>query len=173
MVPLLDLLWPLLLATCAVFVVSGVLRRVLPRRAELVHVQEAVAAGIRELALRPGDYALPPAPDNDRSRRPPVYQLTVTPGGTTASRWEGHAAYHLAVNILVAYLAGLALLPGADFDTVFRFTTSAAFLGYCSTSIHGWLSERRSWRTVWKPACRGLVCSLVAGCIFACLWPVQ
>src|SRR5262252_8917969 len=90
-----------------------------------------------------------------------------TPGGTRASRWEGYAAYHLAVNIMVAYLAGLALLPGTDFDTVFRFTTSAAFLGYCSTSIHGWLSERRSWRMVWRPACRGLVCSLVVGSIFA------
>ena len=138
MVPLLDLLWPLLLATCAVFVVSGTLARLLPRRAEPVPVQEGEM-----------------------------------PGGTRASRWEGYAAYHLAVNIMVAYLAGLALLPGTDFDTVFRFTTSAAFLGYCSTSIHGWLTERRSWRMVWRPACRGLVCSLVVGSIFAGLWPVQ
>jgi hypothetical protein len=152
MVPLFDLLWPLLSATCAVFVVSGLLGRLLPRRA--------------------ADHALPPAL-TDSSRGPLADHDTVTPGGTTASRWEGYAAYHLAVNIMVAYLAGLALLPGTDFDVVFRFTTCAAFLGYCSTSIHGWLSERRSWRTVWKPACRGLVCSLVAGSIFAGLWPVQ
>lgn len=173
MVPLIDLLWPVLLAASAVFLVSGVLGMLLPRRTEVARVGEAVVAGIQELALRPGDYVLPLTNGNEGLRDPSTYRLTVTASGirAAASLWDGHAAYHLAVNIVVAYLAGLALLPGTDFNQVFRFTTAVAFLGYGSTSLHGWLSERRSWQMIWRPAFKGLVCSLVSGSIFAGLWP--
>jgi hypothetical protein len=75
------------------------------------------------------------------------------------------------MSILMGYLAGLALLPATEFSQVFRFTTAVAFLGYCSTSLYGWLSERRSWRSVWKPAAQGLICSFAAGGIFSYFWP--
>jgi hypothetical protein len=173
MVPLIDLLWPILLATGAAFLVSGVLGLLLPTRAEVVAVQDAVAAGIQQLALRPGDYVLPLANGNDSVHGAPTCRFTVTQCGarSRASLWEGYAAYHLAVNIMVAYLAGLALLPGTDFNPVFRFAATVAFLGYGFTSLHEWLWRRTPWRRIWKPVCKGLVCSLVAGSIFASLWP--
>jgi hypothetical protein len=173
MVPLIDLLWPILLATGATFLVSAVLGLLLPSRAEVVADQEAVAAGIQQLALRPGDYVLPLANGNDSLHGITTCRLTVTPCGVhgKASVWEGYAAYHLAVNITIAYLAGLALLPGTDFNPAFRFATTVAFLGYGFTSLHEWLWQRMPWRMIWKPACRGLVCSLVSGSIIAGLWP--
>ncbi len=171
MVPLLDLLWPLLLAAGAMFLCSGLLRMVALRRAE-VHLPEATIAGIRQLVVGPGEYALPVANGNTGLRGDTTYRLTVVPGATIASRLEGRFAYHVAINILIAYLAGLALLPGTDFGSVLRFTTSVAFLAYGSASLHGWLSERRPWRLVWRPALAALASSLVVGAIFAALWPL-
>jgi len=170
MVPLIDLIWPVLLATGAVFLVNSALGMLLPNRAKVVQGRDAVLAGIQELAPSPGEYVLP-AYGSVSLRDPPTYRLTVASGETIASRLEGRAAYHLAVSILIAYLAGLALLPGTDFNPAFRLTASVAFLGYGSASLHGWLSERRPWRLVWRPACKALVYSLVAGSIFAGLWP--
>jgi hypothetical protein len=167
MVPLIDLIWPVLLATGAVFLVSWAMGILLPDSAKVVHGGEAVSAGIQELASQSGEYVLPAHAHVNHL----TYHLTVAPGGTTASRLEGRAAFHLAMNIMIAYLAGLALLPDTGFNPVFRFAASVAFLGYGSTSLHGWLSERRPWRLVWRPACRALACSLVAGSIFAVLWP--
>lgn len=146
MVPLIDLLWPMLLATGAALLVSGVLGMLLPCRAEVA------VAGIHGLVLPPAD-AVPVAPSR------------------VLSQWEGYVAYHLAVNIMVAYLAGLALLPGTDFSPVFRFAATVAFLGYGFTSLHAWLWHRRPWRTIWPSACKGVVCSLASGGTIASLWP--
>jgi hypothetical protein len=171
MVPLLDLIWPILLAASAVFLVSGILDRLLPRLARVARVPEAVLAGIRELSPLPGEYVLSLADGNAGRRDAPMYRLAVVPGGSAAARLEGRAAYHIAMSIFIAYLAGLALLPGTEFIQVFRFTTAVAFLGQGSVSLHGWLSERRSWRAFCRPAGKALVCSVVAGSIFAALWP--
>jgi len=171
MVPLVDLLWPILFAAGAIFLVSGVLGRLLPDRAQVFHAREAVLTGIQEVVIQPGDHVLPLAHGRVVLRSSSTYQLAMVPGATLTSRWEGRAAYHLAVNIVTAYLAGLALLPGTAFGLAFRFTTAAALLGYGATSLHSWLSDCRSWRIARRPALESLVCSLVAGCIFAVLWP--
>lgn len=154
------------------FLGSALLGMLSPRRAEVVPLPEALVTGLEALVVQPGEYALPLANGDANRRDVPTYHLSVVPSTTVASRLEGHVAYHVAVNIFVAYLAGLALLPGTDFNSVLRFTTTVAFLAYGSVSMHGWLWERRPWRLVWKPACKGLVSSLVVGSIFAALWPV-
>ena len=169
MVPLLDLILPVLLVAAATLLVSSLVGRLLPDHAKVVQGGAALLGAVQELAPGPGEYRLPL--EQGRGLRAPTYHLAVMPCPTRISRWEGRAAYHLAMSILIGYLAGLALLPATEFCVVFRFTTAVAFLGYCSTSLYCWLSERRPWQSVWRPAVRGLVCSVVAGGIFAGLWP--
>ena len=95
-------------------------------------------------------------------RTPWVLAATGCAVGTGLSLMAGSVA---------SVLAGLALLPATELNVVFRFTTAVAFLGYCSTSLHCWLSERTPWRSVWKPAVQELLCSVVAGGIFGAMWP--
>lgn len=171
MVPLIDLLWPLLLAAAAAVLVGVALDRLLPRRTRVVRVQASVLAGIRDLAPLPGEHVLSLLDDAAPGSDSPAYRLEEIPSTSAARRWEGRTAYHLAVSIMVAYLAGLALVPGTDFAEVLRFATAAAFLGHGSVSMQGWLSEHRSWRSVAWPAGKAIACSLVTGSIFAALWP--
>ena len=72
---------------------------------------------------------------------------------------------------MVAYLAGLVLPPAAETRVVFRFTATAAVLGYALSHAVDSIWKGLSWKIAAKFALDGLAYGLVTGATFAWLWP--
>ena len=78
------------------------------------------------------------------------------------------ALYYLAVSFFLGYLASLALKPGADFLSVFRFVFTAGFLALLAALVP---------QAIWfRPRIVGhvidsVVFAAIAAVLFAALWP--
>jgi len=185
MIPLLDLWLPIVVAAVAVFLVSSVLHmaltyhrrdyRQLPREAETLDL-------LRGLGLSPGLYFFPYAPSHkemgspemvEKRRRGPVGLLVAMPAGPPQmgkylGLWLG---FCVLVGVLVAWLAGRALVPGALARAVFCFTATAAFLGYGVGQIMDSIWKGHPWSNTLRALLDALVYSLVTAGVFAWLWP--
>jgi hypothetical protein len=179
-------LWlPILLSSILVFVASSLIHMVSPWHKSdypAVPNQDAVMNALRPFAIPPGDYMMPRPTTREEMRSPefiekvrkgPNMILTVrAPGpmamGQTLIIWF---LYLIVVSILVAYVAGRALPPGAPFRAVFRIAGMTAFMGYAvalwQTSIWFW----RSWSITAKTAVDGLIFALLTAAAFGWLWP--
>jgi hypothetical protein len=76
--------------------------------------------------------------------------------------------YFLAVSFCLAYLATLALTPGAEFMKVFRFVSTAAFMTFLAAIVQ---------HSIWF-RCRivghvleSIAYAAITGAIFAAMWP--
>ena len=76
--------------------------------------------------------------------------------------------YFLVVNFCIAYLAEMAIKPGADFMFVFRFVSTAALLAYLPAIVaHSiWFRVRITGHII-----ESVAYALIVGVIFAALWP--
>lgn len=172
MVPLAELPWPILLAAVAMFCTSLALRVFLPHPVNAVSAPAHLVARIRELAMPRGGPALPLLLE-ERGRGGPV-RLLISGCGTgrcspaVMVQWF---AVLLAIAVLTGYLAGLALVPGASFNAVLRFTTVVAFLANGTAGVHNSVWRGDSWRATRRLLLDALVLALVAGGVFAWLWP--
>jgi hypothetical protein len=79
----------------------------------------------------------------------------------------------LVVSFFVAYLAGMLLPRGAEPGSVFRFTATAAFLGFGAGVASESIWKGVSWVTTAKFVFDGLVYGLVTAAAFAWLWPAS
>jgi hypothetical protein len=72
------------------------------------------------------------------------------------------------LNFVIAYLAGIALSPGAGFMKVFQFVGTAGILVYASSGLLNaiWFKRR-----VIGDIADGIAYGLITGLIFAALWP--
>ena len=103
----------------------------------------------------------------------PVAMLAVFPSGMPpmGKLMLQQIAYFLLGAVLIGYCATLALAPGADYMTVFRFAMAVGFLGF------GWAVIPFSiwYGHLWSTTARYLVDALVYGAVvagcFAWLWP--
>lgn len=179
-------LWlPIILSTVFVFIASWLIhmsplwhRRDFP---QLPREAEALSA-LKPLALPPGDYMLPRAPDMATYRSPefvaklregPVAVLTVLPNGPISmgrnlGLWF---VYLLLVSAAVALIACRTLPVGAVYPHVFKVAGAIAFLGYawalCQQSI--WYG--RGWGLTAKVLLDGVIYALLTAGTFAWLWP--
>ena len=80
-------------------------------------------------------------------------------------------AYGILGCLLIAYCATLALDPGAQYMTVFRFVAATGFLtfGWATIPFGIWYGLR--WPTIGKYLLDALIYGLVAAGTFAWLWP--
>jgi hypothetical protein len=172
MVPLADLLWPILLSAAAMFLASLGLRRWLPQRLAPSQLEGALAAEIRQLGLSAGEFALPLTTAADGSASP-SHVLMVRPLGDRRSMvvWSQWFVMLLGIALLTGYLSGLALLPGSNFNAVFRFATVVAFLAHGTTSVHNSIWRGEAWRSTRKALIDSLAYGLMTGAIFAWVWP--
>ena len=76
--------------------------------------------------------------------------------------------FFVIANFLIAYLAGIALAPGEDFMTVFRFVGTAGILTYGTANI---LNGIWFGRKMVADIIDGIAYGLITGLIFAALWP--
>ncbi len=181
----LSALWIcILVATVLVFVVSSVLHmmlpihkgdyRKLPKEAELL-------TAMRTHGVVPGTYSFP-FPDSmkdmaspemiEKYKQGPVGSVTVLPNGVPAIAkslvlW---LLYLAIVSIFVAYLATIGLSDPSAMQ-VFRFTSTAALLGYGIPHLHESIWKGQSWIVTAKFILDGVIYSLVTGATFVLLWP--
>jgi hypothetical protein len=71
-------------------------------------------------------------------------------------------------NFVIGYLAGIAIDPGEDFMTVFRFVGTAGILTYGTANI---LNGIWFGRKMCADIIDGIAYGLITGLIFAALWP--
>ena len=103
----------------------------------------------------------------------PVGILSVFPSGSfnmgsSLIKWFLYCA---VVSIFAAYIAGHALIPGAVFHSVFRYTGATAFIGYSMALIQDSIWYRRRWETTLKFIFDGFIYALFTAGIFGWLWP--
>jgi hypothetical protein len=183
-VPITSLLVPTLVAAVGVFVVSSIVHMLLPYHKTdyaAVPSEDRLAEALRGLGVEQGEYLMPyPGPggmkDPEFLRRVevgPRALLTVMPNGmgsmgTLLAQWF---VYCVVVEFFAAYVAGRALVPGADATNVFRFVGTIAFVGYV---LAGWQSSiwwGRKWSTSIKNTFDGVLYAAVSGAVFVWLWP--
>ncbi len=185
MVTIPELWLPILLAAVLVFAASSVIHMFLGYHAgdlEAVPSEERVRAAFRDASIPPGDYALPRAGSMKEMSDPefiakqeegPVAIFTVLPSGPIRmgpllGKWLVHL---LLVALIVAYLTGRTLAPGAEYLDVFRIAGTAAFAAYAVGEWPQSIWFGRKWSTTLKNTFDGLIYALLTAGVFAWLWP--
>jgi hypothetical protein len=184
MVPLASLWLPILLSALLVFVASSVIHMLLGYHASdfaKLPNEDATMDVLR--SAPPGDYFLPYA-RNSEERKDPAYQEKAKRGPVgvvTIMRVEMPRSffrslilwfvYAILVSTFAAYIASRALGAGTEYLEVFRFTATAAFLGYGIGVIQQSIWWGKKWSATVKTVIDGLVYGLLTGGVFGWLWP--
>jgi hypothetical protein len=185
MVPLTQLLLPILLSAALVFAVSSVIHMVLTyHRTDYAGVtdEDRLMDDLRAAGLTPGDYVVPhvgaPAelssPEYVAKReRGPVAFITVVPSGKSGmgSSLAAWFLYSVIISIVAGYVAGRALEPGAPYLEVFRFVGTTALAGYVFGLWQQSIWFGRPWSTTLKASFDGVVYALLTAGVFGWLWP--
>ncbi len=186
MVPLTQLLLPILVSAVVVFLLSFLIHMVLPvHRNDLKKFpnEDEVLDALRRANIPPGDYAAPhassPAAMKDpafleKMKRGPLVLMTTSPGMemSMAKPLVQWFIYVVIVSVFTAYVAGRARGPGAADADVFRFTSTTAWLGYSLALAQFSIWWHRNWGTTMKSMfIDGLLYALATGAVFCWMWP--
>jgi len=182
MVPLTDLLLPIVVASLVVWIASALMWMVLPHHRSdwrKLPDEDTAAAALRGVA--PGQYHIPHADRatmkteawKEKARRGPMAMIVVVPPGMPSmGRNLGlYFVYCLIVSVFVAYLLAHTRGPGSDPMEVCRVAGTAAILGYAGAlpPLAIWFGRR--WPSILKEVLDGIVYGLLTGAVFAWLWP--
>ena len=180
-----DLWLPVLASAVFVFIASSILHMLLPIHkgdlAKLEH-EDAVLDALRAQRLESGMYMFPCAgsmkemgtPEmTAKFKRGPVGFLTILPNqppnmGKSLTLWF---LYSVLVSLFVGYLGRLGLEPGEDYRAVFRFTGTAALMGYALGPIVDSIWKGVRFSVTAKFIFDGVVYGLVTAGTFGWLWP--
>jgi hypothetical protein len=183
MVPVASLWLPILVAAVIVFIVSSIIHTVLTYHQSdfgPVPDEASVRAGLRGVPA--GDYVVP-HPSSKEERRSEAFQekmkegpvafMTVFPAGeismgTSLVQWF---VYCVLVGLFAAYVAGVALPPGADYLSVFQIAGTVAFAGYGLALAQNSIWLRRKWSSTLKSVFDALVYALLTAGTLGWLWP--
>ena len=185
MVSIASLWVPILVAAVLVFIVSAIIHMVLPyHRNDFARVpsEDDVMDALRKFEIPSGEYVIPCAgsPEAMRSEEfqakankgPVAFMTVMEPGppamGASLIQWF---LYSIAVGVFSAYVAGLALGPGAPYMEVFRYVSTVAFLCYAVALWQNSIWYKRKWSTTAKNTFDGLVYALLTAGAFGWLWP--
>lgn len=174
-------LWlPILLAGLATHILSTLAWTVLPHHKpewQKLPGEDEIHGAISAQNVPPGQYLLPfasePAEmnsDDYKQKQAKCYGMVVLWGsplsmGTAILKT---LIFFMVVAFSIGYLASMALKPGDDFMTVFRFAGTAGILAHCAGLFPGvfWFRRKLAMDLLDK-----LVWALVTGLIFAAMWP--
>lgn len=185
MVYLTSLWLPILLSAVVVFVASSIIHMVLPyHRSDYKKVpnEEKLLEAMRSLGVAPGAYFFPHVTSHKEMKSPaviekykkgPVGMVNIFSSGPPAMpkfllKWF---LFCLGISVFVAYLAGRALSPGADYLAVFRIAGTAGFLGYAAAHATDSIWKGQPGSTTLKHMFDGLVYGLLTAGMFGWLWP--
>jgi len=185
MVSIPELWLPIVVATVLVFVASNIVWMVLPHhKSDSRRLPDEAAAldALGKQGLKPGLYRFPWANSMAEMKDPafveklnkgPVALLTVWPSGPfnmgrSLGLWTG---YLVIMGILVAYVTGRVLEPGAHYLEVFRVAGTVAFLGYSGAQLPASIWWGKPLSVALKEILDGLLYALVTAGAFGWLWP--
>jgi hypothetical protein len=183
MVSIASLWLPILLTAVAVFIASSVIWMATPLHKKdwsKLPDEGAFKALVKSQALRGGLYMFPHCAHGDmkspeaqaRMKEGPWGTLTVIGTMPTMGRALGLWFVHLViVAVFIAYVGSLSLGAGEPAMHVFRITSAMAWIAYAGGALPsvGW--EGKPWSFALKQVFDGLIYALIAGAIFAWLWP--
>jgi len=185
MIGLSELWLPILLSAVLVFIASSIIHMLSPwHKSDYAKMpnEDAAMDALRPLAIPPGDYMVPrPAGPGDmrsaafadKIAKGPVFIVTVLPNrmmsmGRNLGLWF---VYLIVVATFAAYIAGRALLPGADPWRVAQFAGATAFSGYALGLWQMSIWYRRAWSTTIKATVDALIYAALTALVLAWLWP--
>lgn len=185
-IPITSLWLPILVASVLSFAASFVIHTVLhyhKKDFKRVPDEDGLLEALGRFEIPPGDYMVPyvsSAADLEseavrkKVEKGPVAKFTIMPPhamtsmGAQLVQWF---AYLLLVGILVAYLGGRTLAPGAEYLSVFRLTGTVAFACYSMALMQRSIWQWTSWSTTLRSMFDGLVYALLTAGAFGWLWP--
>lgn len=184
MVSIISLWLPIILSAVAVFIISSIIHMVLPyHKSDFKKLprEDEVRDALGKAHIHQGEYMFPYAIESkernsqefkEKINKGPAGILTVFPSGhvNMSSSLAMWFIYCLVVSISAAYIAGHALIPGATFRSIFRFTGATAFIGYNLALVQNSIWYSRSWVTTLKSMFDGLIYALFTAVIFGWLW---
>ncbi|MDE2781930.1 MAG: hypothetical protein OXK77_03150 [Gemmatimonadota bacterium] len=178
-------LWlPILLSGVVVFIVSAAVWMVMPHHKNdfsPASDQDALMDAVRGSTPGPGMYYFPWAAGGENSpeyremaRTGPVGILRVRDPEAVLNMGPAmlkSVSLYLVVSVFVAYLASVALAPGAAYLSVFQVTGTAAFMAYGFIGYQETIWFGLPARVAFKHSLDGLVYALLTAGIFGWLWP--
>ncbi len=180
--PMLALWLPIVASGIALFFASWLAWMMLPHHKKEwtgLANEDAVLGAIRSAGVAPGQYVFPYAECSaDMGSEAFKAKMKAGPNGSLIV-WAGPCSmgrnlfytviYFLAVSFVLAYLAGMVIMPGTDRGFVFRFVGTAGILVYGASNI---LNSIWFGRKMVGDIMDGIAYGLITGAIFAWLWPV-
>ncbi len=185
MVTIMQLWMPIVLSAVLVFFASSLIWMALPyHKSDLAGLPDepAVADALRKQKLAPGQYAIPYHATME-GRKTPEFQKKMADGplalisirantgggmGPMLGQWF---AYLVVIEIVVAYLAGRTMAPGAAYLAVFRVAGTVAFLAFGGAHAIYAIFWGRPWSVAWKDTFDALIYGCLTAGAFGWLWP--
>jgi len=179
-------LWlSILLSAVLVFVVSSIVHLVLRYHwtdYDKMSGEANVLESMRKEGVAPGNYHFPHcrgmkemgSPEmTEKFEQGPVGLLTVLPSGTPrmGKQLTLWFLYSVVVGVVVAYLTGRTVAPGAEYLQIFRVAGTVAFVAYAMGEPIGSIWKGQKWSTTVKAMFDGLLYALVTAGAFAGFWP--
>jgi hypothetical protein len=179
-------LWlPIILAAVLVFVASSILHMFLPIHKDdygKLAGEDQVLETMRGAGVTPGTYMFPcpgsmkemATPEMiEKYERGPVGFLTVVPSGapTIGKSLVQWFLYSVLISVFVGYLTWNALMPGAEYLSVFRISGTIAVLAYGIAVIPDSIWKGTPCKITLKFVFDGVVYGLVTAGAFAGFWP--
>jgi hypothetical protein len=177
---MLSLWLPILVSTIALFFASFLSWMILQLHIKdwiKIDGEEKLMGAIGEMNIPDGNYMFPGATSGKEMNSPehqekfkagPRGILQMLPEPTMGKNLGLTVLFFLACNATFAYLASFSLQPGTDFITVFRFVATIALLTFCASMLQHaiWFRNRVTGHVI-----ESIAYALIAGAIFASLWP--
>jgi hypothetical protein len=175
-------LWlPIVVSGIALFFASFAAWMLLPHHKpewKGVEKEDALLQALRSAGVGPGQYMFPYSckPEDWKSEEFKRRQEAGPTGTLIVWSRQPNMGVNMActvvfftvVSAVIAYLAGIAIPPGADFLTVFRFVGTAGILTYGTANI---LNGIWFGRKMVADIVDGIAYGVITGLIFAALWP--
>jgi hypothetical protein len=179
-------LWlPIIVSSVLVFIASSLIHMLLGyHRRDYTKLpnEDAVRAAIRSGNPPPAQYIIPYCPSPKEMQTPEMKQKWVegpvavmniirtgVPGmGKNLAQWF---VFILIVSMVIAYVAGNTLPPGARYLDVFRVVAVVGVLAYSAGQFTAAIWMGKPWKIAWKDAFDGLVYGLLTAGTFGWLWP--
>ncbi len=177
---MLSLWLPILLSTIVLFFtsfLSWMVFRLHEKDWVKIDDEDRLIDTVRELNIPAGGYMFPGC-NSSKEMNSPEYQekykagprgiIQVLPAANMGKNLALTMLFFLFCNATFAYLAEFALKPGTDFITVLRFVATIALLTFCASILQHaiWFKSRVVGHVI-----ESIAYALIAGVIFAALWP--
>lgn len=178
-------LWlPILIATVCVFFASSIIWMLLPYHKpdiKAIPNEAEFDEAINKLGIAPGFYMYPNC-QNAKDMKSEAFKARWESGPWGTINVMGHQpnfamnllktfiAYGL-ITVMVAYISGMALGPGADYMDVFRVVATAGILGHCMGALAGSFFLGTPTRFIVTCFIDGVIFALITAGVFASMWP--